>query len=726
MPSTRKILSTGRRNVDNLAPSNWDVLNPLYCANQSNRYINTSITTNLTAGTYMPLQLTPNSELTTQYFCSVIPYAPGPNSYIAVWSVDYTTNTITVANQSTNINVSSDNNALNLRPRTIKEGGVLNYSINLSNNLILTGLRAGNEGVSCNIAFQAMLFNPSTNAVTFGTMANVTISNCYGGTWYQINSTAVILHYSNGINGNSNDRDYLRVVTVNPSTGAITFNTENFVNLFGYYQYGKKNTSGEGAKIFQNQSVVMCNTTMGFIIKAASADGASNVATTRKFTLNGTTVTREGSAGALDRLPGVYQTDIKTNQTNLTEPFPLLRYPVLLPRTSNAGLSNTFCFIDGLYTNSHVIINQVEANYTTNAPKPEGWANFNFPMFGDKLFPNVEYKNLSSVAPGEQFGSFIMYSGEGVGTVGWRMVPSYGLSHYYVKTPGEDIRILCSGSLQFPIENYLQVASLFVNCAPTADTGGRNVFSAQSNSINMIEVQGGPSASGPFYPNSSHSIVSTLQGTDRGIFLTIAANGSSNACQIVFRFLSANVGSQVNTYYYSNTYTVPRNGNAFIQVYGAGGSGNNTSGAPSSLTAYPGGGGGFSYKNMTVTASQNIPITIAGSITVNTMVVQNGGTATESSLGNFGSASGGDLNANGSVGGTQTSPSPGSLPGFPGLCGSPGPAKSGYGWASTQQIYGTGQNPNRNLGSTGGFGMGGTPFRGVRAGGPGVVFIGIK
>jgi hypothetical protein len=256
-------------------------------------------------------------------------------------------------------------------------------------------------------------------------------------------------------------------------------------------------------------------------------------------------------------------------------------------------------------------------------------------------------------------------------------------------------------------------------------------MSFDSKSFNAIEVQGAPSSSGPWHPNASMSTVSTLQGTDRGVFLTLAANGgSSKDCQIVGRFLSANINSSVSVYTTFTptvdstfTYTAPRAGNVFIQVYAGGGYGNST--APASGTGRPGGGGAFSNKTITVTNGQEIPVTFSNTnwkVTVNTISAGYGGNSSTGSLGGLGVASGGDVNANGSQGATAAHPNLGTV----GFCGYPGPVKSGYGWSSSLQVYGNRLNSGRfNTFGTGGF----PPWNltgGTNSPAAPMVYIGIK
>lgn len=732
MPTSRRILSSSKK-VGGLVPSKWDQLNPLYCANQNNLWINSA--SNIVANTYLPFPLTTNTELSTQYFCGVVPFSSGPNSYICVWSVNYSTNTVSVVNSTANFDGST-----NFLPKSLKSGGentfagVTNYSLNLANNLILTGLIEGSTaGLSANIKFQSMLFNPSTNSISFGTVGSLNVSNLYGASWYPINSTSVILHYANGISTNLNANNILRVVTVNPSTGGITFETANTKNNIGYYRYGKKNASGDGAQIFQYQSVVMCNSTLGFIVTAASADSTSNSVQSEAFSLSGTSVIRDTTIQTVGHYPAL---KVSAGKSFNAIPVPLLRYPIPLSNTANVGVANTFGFVDGFMQSANTV-STVFLN-PTYYPTP-GEMYYSIPLF-NTTSNTVSYKVLRYIDGSGASGNdstvdaLSIYQAESNQPIAYKAYVSPGIKWNYVNANG-DIRVLLLATFTAPdgdptvgndglelVSNWGHSVTFNVNLAISVGVGTLAV-NCYSNSFNVIETQGNQ-GSGPWYPNSAISILSPYQGTSRGIFMGLSSPGGTT-CQVVYRFLDADVNSQVNTYSVSNTYTAPRAGNVFIMCYGQGGRGNAASTADNATT-YPGGGGGFSYKTITVTNGQTIPITFGQfGITCNTITVNAGSNSTTSALGAGGQASGGDVNANGSVGtsGINANGTNGPLgydTGKPGSCGFPGPAKTGFGFATSLQVYGS-----KDAGSW--IGTGGKAFSGAgQVGGPGLVIIGIK
>lgn len=233
-----------------------------------------------------------------------------------------------------------------------------------------------------------------------------------------------------------------------------------------------------------------------------------------------------------------------------------------------------------------------------------------------------------------------------------------------------------------------------------------NTVETKISTITPFEINGNIFNSSGAYVLDNEGMIDALAGTTRGCILNLGyANTSSNAALLTYRFLDANPASTSIKYTLagSNTYTVPSNGTVFVQAYSSGGIGwNGASGA----TSYGPGGGAFSYKSFAVSSGQTIPLvvglsansTVAGTnSSISSIVCTPGANATSGGVGAGGIASGGDLNANGSSGiaGTYTSDSGGKGGSVTtdtsqsGLCGKPGPTRTGSGILSTGQVYGS-------------------------------------
>lgn len=270
--------------------------------------------------------------------------------------------------------------------------------------------------------------------------------------------------------------------------------------------------------------------------------------------------------------------------------------------------------------------------------------------------------------------------------------------------------------------------------------------------FSIHEIQGRNSTGNYTYPSPVAGGLFPLANTTRGLWLTASTTGgapTTNVVSVVYRFLDANASSQTVTYNIpgANSYTAPRAGQLFIQCYGAGGSSNVQSNATGGFgpgtNTHAGGGGGFSYKTINVTAGQVIALNIGSptsktNTTANTIVCTPGANATKTASGAGGSASGGDLNANGASGTSGTIVNQAEIKGtfygssdVSGNCGSPGPVKTGYGYTTSTQVYGnyTGDHGNSTIGTGGTFLVTntetGTTGTG-RPGGNGAIIIGIK
>lgn len=617
----------------------WDMLNPLYCANQSAIYANSAASTYLYptaygAAFYQPFCITANSFQSTQYFVTSAQYANGAanstavgNNYVVVFSADFTTNTVALVNTAI-INSTA----------TIPPADYYTTSILLNDNLMVMYRVNANTTGSGNVQMQAMIVNTASKTITFGTLGSVSVGNLVASFAAQINSTAVILGHTqaNAAASVANTVYSARVVTVNPTNGAITFGS---------------------ATVFNNRYAVIPTGTqdIGFIVQnatsvcATSVGNAASVGAYYMLGISGTTVTA-GANGAL-ATNNLYQAT----------------RPVLL-------ISNTA----SIYVD-------------TKTSNPVVWS-FN-PTTNVCTYVNVS-SNLSSLLIGAQFSNKaeqILNNNTNVvlGTAVRNTDPASNVGY------SNNFLLASAVTYSYASNNLIQANSNF----PIPELIGKAVTGASY-----------------YYPgaDAGGGAIFTRSGTVQGIYIAVGAplsisSAVNNTFEIAYRFLSANTSSLTNTYSGpgSYTYTAARAGQLFLQVYGPGGYGNAASNVSGNST-HPGGGGGFAYKTITVTNGQTVPLVVgraqqnstvlATNSSANTIVCQPGGNGNTTANGTGGVASGGDLNANGSagIGGTVGAvlKTTGDL-GQGGFCGAPGPARAGFGFSSTLQVYGAvGTNTN--------------------------------
>lgn len=647
--------------------SRWDQLNPLYCANQALVYANVQSTLQLGDTTPATIRISSNASSTTQNFIGV--YGSGNTFYLPMFSVNFSSNTITTLNTSFTYSSSSYGNV------KFNE-----YAKVLDNGVILLTERFGDSGTGGvdYVSIQALLANASSKTLTLGNPYFINVGNSASGfsanpRLARVNSTAAVWEYET-IGANSfYNQTVLSLVIVNPANGNLTIASSTVVG------------SNIGTAVAYNSipyGIAMANTSRGFI---SASPGAASNSSIYPFTINANNTITVGTP-----------TSVTAN---------LSFFPIGTVQVTSNG--NTYHFFNS-------------RNYAGTSSDSTG---FTYSTSSNSI-SNLNYagNNTTLMVPLSSIPTTILNNN----------VPSIlGLQYDLLNS-----------------ENYnsLFLRTIAVNSTPSA---------CPSSKFGLIEVTGQSNGITTSYPKNSFGEVHPLIGTTRAVFLQLGAPGydtvnfvSTNTAVINYRFVDANPSSQTFIYNVpgANSFTAPRAGQLFIQCYGAGGRGNTVlnGNAASGSNTFAGGGGAFAYKTITVTSGQVISLNIAsgslgGTTIANTIICGSGTAATRSATGTGGAASGGDFNANGSAG-TQGTISNIAIKGDPvyvdtsqpGKSGAPGPAKTGFGYTTSTQIYGNSFDPV-NSPAIMGIGIGGTlnvsstgVVSGGRAGGNGAIIIGIK
>ena len=614
----------------------WDMLNPLYCANQVAVFANASASTFVGRGKFYPLSK--NTFTSVQYFLGRSVYmanstansAEGNGShFFYLTKVDFIANTVSVV---TTANAFGANISINnYRPSGTDEN--TDWSL-IANRRLLLG------GRSSNTTMNFQVIDTTDSAITLRTPSSFTTAANLGiggfGTFpflpqtLYLSDNKLFLMWNEAVNTTAFDVRAC-ILTVN-STGGVLANTSGNVLI----------SNASSGPMFNNLYMPVAaaiNSTSVFILGNLKTGGANSSYVTA--TISGNTITLSAansfSGRTFDASPP-YQQNTTIFIYDQSPSSDVYRRDVAVrkydPATGIASKVNNYNTAALFLSRTPIINNEVPTFLATC-----------------DVLTNV-------------FSSF-----GGYGFLGPPYMPISTLTYDLTSN-----NIVSNSSVFSILENA----------------------GSASASANMAESGGHT----PIFPTAFGTLSPLSGTTRAVYFDAYGNNvQTNNEIILSYRFVSANVSSNTIAYNSgSQTWVAPAAGNVFLLCYGCGGyaglGANGTASWPGG-----GGSFSYKTLQVTNAQNISIVVGYKGSegvpatnTTANTILCLPGGKGNSTAVGVGGNASGGDFNANGSSGvfgsyhiADKSNPEEydTSVGGF---CGSPGPPTGKY--VSSKQIYG--------------------------------------